>query len=82
MKRGQNTRGYERYMALDIHREYLEAGADIIETNTFSSTTIAQGDYHMVLERRGTAVVALNVSCIDGIELSKLKMTPVDGRNM
>src|ERR1700749_4135128 len=29
----------------------------------------------------GTEVVALNVSCIDGIELAKLKMTPVDGRN-
>jgi len=28
-----------------IHREYLEAGADIIETNTFSSTAIAQSDY-------------------------------------
>lgn len=31
----------------DIHREYLKAGADIIETNTFSSTSIAQGDYDM-----------------------------------
>ncbi len=30
-----------------IHQEYLEAGADIIETNTFSSTTIAQADYGM-----------------------------------
>jgi 5-methyltetrahydrofolate--homocysteine methyltransferase len=30
-----------------IHRQYLEAGADIIETNTFSSTTIAQADYDM-----------------------------------
>src|SRR5688572_20098909 len=30
-----------------IHKQYLEAGADIIETNTFSSTTIAQGDYDM-----------------------------------
>ncbi len=30
-----------------IHKEYLEAGADIIETNTFSSTTIAQADYGM-----------------------------------
>lgn len=30
-----------------IHSEYLEAGADIIETNTFSSTTIAQADYDM-----------------------------------
>ena len=29
----------------------------------------------------GTAVVALNVSCIDGIELAKLEMTPMDGRN-
>jgi 5-methyltetrahydrofolate--homocysteine methyltransferase len=31
----------------DIHREYLKAGADIIETNTFSSTTIAQEDYKL-----------------------------------
>ncbi|MGZ8522974.1 MAG: homocysteine S-methyltransferase family protein [Chitinophagaceae bacterium] len=30
-----------------IHKEYLEAGADIIETNTFSSTAIAQADYNM-----------------------------------
>jgi 5-methyltetrahydrofolate--homocysteine methyltransferase len=30
-----------------IHKEYLEAGADIIETNTFSSTTIGMSDYHM-----------------------------------
>ena len=28
-----------------IHHEYLAAGADIIETNTFSSTAIAQADY-------------------------------------
>jgi transposase len=27
MKKGQNTRGYQRYMALDIHREYLLVGA-------------------------------------------------------
>ena len=30
-----------------IHKEYLQAGADIIETNTFSSTSIAQADYDM-----------------------------------
>jgi 5-methyltetrahydrofolate--homocysteine methyltransferase len=30
-----------------IHREYLDAGADIIETNTFSSTFIAMADYEM-----------------------------------
>ena len=31
----------------DIHKAYLEAGADIIETNTFSGTTIAQADYQL-----------------------------------
>ncbi len=31
----------------DIHAEYLRAGSDIIGTNTFSSTTIAQADYDM-----------------------------------
>ncbi|MEZ9521125.1 methionine synthase [Vibrio splendidus] len=31
----------------DIHMEYLEAGADILETNTFNSTTIAMADYDM-----------------------------------
>jgi len=31
----------------EIHRRYFEAGADIVETNTFSSTTIGQADYHL-----------------------------------
>jgi len=31
----------------DIHRQYLQAGADIIETNTFNSTRVSQSDYHM-----------------------------------
>ena len=31
----------------DIHEGYLAAGADMIETNTFGATTIAQDDYHM-----------------------------------
>jgi len=30
-----------------IHRAYLEAGADILETNTFGATKIAQADYHL-----------------------------------
>jgi len=34
-------------MIIGIHKMYLEAGADIIETNTFSSTTIAQADYDL-----------------------------------
>jgi len=29
----------------------------------------------------GTEIIALNVSCIDGIELSKVTMTQIDGRN-
>jgi 5-methyltetrahydrofolate--homocysteine methyltransferase len=32
---------------IGIHRQYLDAGADIIETNTFSSTSIAMADYEM-----------------------------------
>ncbi|WP_339849231.1 homocysteine S-methyltransferase family protein [Dokdonia sp. Asnod1-B02] len=31
----------------EVHRKYFEAGADIVETNTFSSTTIAMADYEM-----------------------------------
>lgn len=31
----------------EIHEQYLAAGADIVETNTFSGTTIAQADYEM-----------------------------------
>ncbi|MEM7694794.1 MAG: methionine synthase [Pseudomonadota bacterium] len=47
----------------DIHRQYLMAGADIVATNTFSSTTIAQADYG--LEDK---VHALNV---EGARLAK-----------
>jgi len=39
----------------EIHKEYLAAGADIIETNTFSGTTIAQADYQL-----GDAVYDIN----------------------
>ena len=31
----------------EIHEQYLAAGADVIETNTFGATTVAQDDYHM-----------------------------------
>ncbi|GAA4824554.1 methionine synthase [Algivirga pacifica] len=34
----------------DIHRQYFEAGADIVETNTFSATTIAMEDYQLESE--------------------------------
>ncbi len=42
-----------------IHREYIDAGADIIETNSFSSNFISQGDYkleHLVKELNAAAV--------------------------
>jgi len=32
---------------LEIHKQYLAAGCDVIETNTFGATTIAQGDYDL-----------------------------------
>jgi len=41
------------HIILDIHRQYLAAGADIIETNTFNGTRISQSDYgleHMVYD--------------------------------
>ena len=31
----------------EIHTAFLEAGADILETNTFNGTTISQGDYDL-----------------------------------
>ena len=42
---------------LDIHLQYLGAGADFVETNTFNSTRIAQADYgteHLVRARAGS----------------------------
>ena len=34
----------------EIHTAFLEAGADILETNTFNGTTISQGDYELDIE--------------------------------
>jgi 5-methyltetrahydrofolate--homocysteine methyltransferase len=44
-------------LVLDIHRAYLEAGADIIETNTFAATSLAQADFGL-----GHAAYDLNVA--------------------
>ncbi|MBQ5578686.1 MAG: homocysteine S-methyltransferase family protein, partial [Prevotella sp.] len=41
---------------LDIHRKYLRAGADLIETNTFSAQRISQADYHLENEARSIAL--------------------------
>ncbi len=52
VEHGRELRGNNDILVLtrpqlvaDIHRAYLEAGADIIETNTFNSTAISQADY-------------------------------------
>lgn len=56
---------------LQIHKDYLEAGADIIETNTFSGTTIAQADYDLQ-----DAVYDINY------QSAKLARTAVDEYNL
>lgn len=53
-----------------IHRAYLEAGADIIETNTFNSTTISQSDYDLAdiayeLNLEGAKLAAKAVAAIE-----------------
>ncbi|MFP6738709.1 MAG: methionine synthase [Planctomycetota bacterium] len=46
----------------DIHRAFLEAGADIIETNTFSSTSIAQADYGLESLARELNIAAATIA--------------------
>ncbi|MBY4678769.1 methionine synthase [Marinobacterium arenosum] len=46
----------------EIHGEYLAAGADIIETNTFNATTIAMADYEMESLSREINVVAARLA--------------------
>lgn len=46
----------------DVHRRYLEAGADIIETNSFNATTVSQADYHMEAEVREINLAAARLA--------------------
>ena len=46
----------------DIHRRYLEAGADIITTNTFSSQRISQADYHLEESARTMALEGARIA--------------------
>jgi hypothetical protein len=67
----------------------LRAGEDNLKEYLFNSHAIRHqycidcGVEVFALEKKpdGSDVVALNVSCIDGIDLSKLAMTVVDGRS-
>ena len=47
---------------LEIHRRYLAAGADIIETNTFSSQRISQSDYHLEDSARDMALAGARLA--------------------
>lgn len=47
---------------LDIHRRYLSAGADIIETNTFSSQRVSQADYHLEDSARDMALAGARLA--------------------
>ena len=50
----------------DIHERYLAAGADLIETNTFGATTIAQADYdmqHLVFEMNLVSAQLARAAC-------------------
>jgi 5-methyltetrahydrofolate--homocysteine methyltransferase len=61
----------------DIHKEYLEAGADILETNTFNAQKISLADYHMesFAHEINFAAAKLAKEAIE--EFSKLQKDPV-----
>jgi 5-methyltetrahydrofolate--homocysteine methyltransferase len=54
----------------DIHRAYLEAGADIIETNTFNSTQVSQADYQMESISREINVASAKLARVAADEFS------------
>lgn len=54
----------------DIHRAYLEAGADIIETNTFNSTQVSQADYQMEAISREINVASAKLARVAADEFS------------
>lgn len=53
-----------------VHRAYLEAGADLIETNTFNATSVSQADYHLehIVYELNVAGARLARDCCDAIE--------------
>ncbi len=53
-----------------VHTEYLEAGADLVETNTFNATSVSQADYHLQhlvyeLNMEGARIAR---ACCDAVE--------------
>jgi 5-methyltetrahydrofolate--homocysteine methyltransferase len=70
---GHDQRGNNDLLSLtrpdiigDIHRQYLQAGADLVETNTFNSTSISLADYrlqHLVRELNREGARLARVEC-------------------
>jgi 5-methyltetrahydrofolate--homocysteine methyltransferase len=70
---GQDLKGNNDLLVLtqpqlvqDVHRQYLDAGADLIETNTFNATSISQADYglqHLVREINREAARLVREAC-------------------
>ena len=54
----------------DIHRRYLEVGADIISTNTFSAQRVSQADYHMESFSRDIAYAGAKLARKCAVEYS------------
>jgi 5-methyltetrahydrofolate--homocysteine methyltransferase len=66
----------------DIHRAYLEAGADIVETNTFNSTRASQADYgleELAYELNETAALLARQACDRATEANPSKPRYVAG---
>lgn len=59
-----------------IHRQFFEAGSDIIETNTFSGTTIAQADYKLEHRVRDINLAAAKLARKVADEISKEQNRP------
>ena len=53
-----------------VHTAYLEAGADLLETNTFNASSVSQADYHLehIVYELNKAGAALARQCCDAIE--------------
>ena len=47
---------------IDIHRKYLQAGADIISTNTFNAQRISQADYHLEQQAHQMALIGARMA--------------------
>ena len=74
---GQDLKGNNDLLLLSkpeviagVHTAYLEAGADLVETNTFNATSVSQADYHLEhlvyeLNREGARIAR---ACCDAIE--------------